>query len=293
MVLARGSSDQRGRLRGASAHEGCAAVRRHAIRRLILGFAAVAPFIAFAWWSTSPLLAIGVVFASHMLVLYPTLRANSQWLGDVVTHFETERNEVWLTIDDGPDPVDTPAFLNTLARHDARATFFTKGMRIEAQRELARAITEAGCEIANHSWSHPSGSFWCLGPDRIASEVDRAQEAIARAARIVPNRFRAPVGMKNPFVHPILESRKLHLIGWSARGFDGVDFDPQVAAGAILRDVTPGTIVLLHEGRAAADGHRLSQECLDLVLEGLDARGYRCVIPGDDQLLAGRRKTNR
>jgi peptidoglycan/xylan/chitin deacetylase (PgdA/CDA1 family) len=228
-----------------------------------------------------------------MLVLYPTLRANSQWLGDVVTRFETGRNEVWLTIDDGPDPVDTPAFLDTLARHDARATFFTKGKRLESHPGLARAITEAGCQIANHSWSHPSGSFWCLGPDRIASEVDRAQEAIARATGTAPNRFRAPVGMKNPFVHPILESRKLQLIGWSARGFDGVGFDPQEAAGAILKDVTPGAIILLHEGRATADDRRLSQECLDLVLAGLDARGYRCVIPEDDQLLAGRRKTNR
>lgn len=228
-----------------------------------------------------------------MLILYPTLRANSQWLGDVVTRFETERKEVWLTIDDGPDPVDTPAFIEMLARHDARATFFTKGMRVKAHPELARAITAAGSEVANHSWSHPSGSFWFLGPDRIASEVDRSQDAITEATGAAPRRFRAPVGMKNPFVHPILESRKLHLVGWSARGFDGVGFDPRTAASSIMKDVTPGAIILLHEGRTTADGRRISQECLEFVLEELDARGYRCVIPGDDQLLAGRRKTKR
>lgn len=228
-----------------------------------------------------------------MLILYPTLRANSQWLGDVVTRFETEKKEVWLTIDDGPDPVDTPAFLETLARHDARATFFAKGGRVEANPGLARSITASGSELANHSWSHPSGSFWFLGPDQIASEVDRSQEAITAATGAAPTRFRAPVGMKNPFVHPILESRKLYLVGWSARGFDGVGFDPRVAADSILKDVAPGGIILLHEGRAEADGRRLSQECLEFVLEALDARGYRCVIPRDDQLLAGRRKTNR
>lgn len=228
-----------------------------------------------------------------MLILYPTLRANSQWLGEVVTRFSTEQKEVWLTIDDGPDPVDTPAFLEILARYDARATFFAKGVRVEAQRELSRAVISSGNELANHSWSHPSGSFWCLAPGRIATEIDRAQAAIASVSQTTPKRFRAPVGMKNPWVHPILRRRGLRLVGWSARGFDGVGFDPRRAADAILQDVTPGAIILLHEGRTERDGRKISQECLTLVLDGLASRGYRCVIPSDGQLLAGRRKTNR
>jgi peptidoglycan/xylan/chitin deacetylase (PgdA/CDA1 family) len=228
-----------------------------------------------------------------MLILYPTLRANSQWLGEVVTRFSTEQKEVWLTIDDGPDPVDTPAILEILARYDARATFFAKGARVDAQPELAAAVATSGNELANHSWSHPSGSFWCLPPSRIASEVDRAQAAITTASASTPRRFRAPVGMKNPWVHPILRRRDLRLVGWSARGFDGVGFDPRRAADAILQDVAPGTIILLHEGRTKRDGRRISQECLTLVLDGLAGRGYRCVIPSDGQLLADRRKTNR
>ena len=97
------------------------------MRRLILGFAAVAPLVAIALWSSSIPLAIGVVLLSHMLVLYPTLRARSQWLGPVVTSFATRENEVWLTIDDGPDPRDTSEVLGILKRHAARATFFVTG----------------------------------------------------------------------------------------------------------------------------------------------------------------------
>lgn len=253
----------------------------------------MAPLIAVALWNRTPAGAIAVVFVSHMLLLYPTLRANSQWLGEVITHFATDSREVWLTIDDGPDPVDTPAILELLRRHDATATFFVKGVRVDEHPELARAIVEAGCEIGNHSWAHPSGSFWCLLPNAVAEQVDRAQARITAVAGAPPRRFRAPVGMKNPFVHPILSRRGLRLVGWSARGFDGVGFEPARAAAQILQDVTPGTIVLLHEGRASAEGTRVNQECTRLVLEGLAERGFRCVIPSDDQLLAGRRKTKR
>ena len=45
-------------------------------RRLLLGFAIVAAvFFLVAVW-THPLLALGVLFLSHMLILFPTLVAN-------------------------------------------------------------------------------------------------------------------------------------------------------------------------------------------------------------------------
>ena len=98
-------------------------------RRLILGFAIVAAvFFLVAVWA-HPLLAIGVLFFSHMLILFPTLVANCQWWGPVVTHFETTQREVWLTIDDGPDPIHTPRMLELLQRFNARATFFVIGER--------------------------------------------------------------------------------------------------------------------------------------------------------------------
>ena len=48
---------------------------------------------------------------------------NCAWFGPVVTHFATPRREVWLTIDDGPDPEDTPRLLDVLDAAGARATF--------------------------------------------------------------------------------------------------------------------------------------------------------------------------
>lgn len=254
------------------------------MRAFILLFAAAAPFLTIGLWPVSWPLAIGVLFASHLMILYPTLRARSQWLGPVVTRFETTEPAVWLTIDDGPTP-DSTEILEILARHETRATFFVKGILVESQHELTRAIHDAGHEIANHSHSHPSATFWCLHPVAIAREIEACNHAIERITGARPARFRAPVGMKNPFVHPILARLDMPLVAWTSRGFDGVDgLDPDIAAERILENANPGAIILMHQGVKDSDGHLASGRCLDLVLSGLAERGLKCVIPSDEQL---------
>lgn len=249
------------------------------MRRLIVAFFFVAPLIAIPLWLVSPPAAIAVVFVSHMLVLYPTLRPSSQWLGPVVRSFATESNEVWLTIDDGPDARQTPQILSLLRSHGAAATFFVKGVNLDAHPELAREITAAGSELANHSYSHPSGTFWALPSRRIAREIDRCQASIAATGVAPPSRFRAPVGMKNPFVHPLLARRNLRLIGWSARAFDGVG---AVTADKVLArldsHIRPGAIILLHEGRPN------NVTIVEALLVELKRRGFRAVVPADSQL---------
>ena len=257
------------------------------MRSAILLFAAVAPFLTVGLWPFSWPFAIGLLFASHMLVLYPTLRARSQWLGPVLTRFETSRPEVWLTIDDGPTP-DSIEILDILRRHDAKATFFVKGVLAARNADVVRRIADAGHEIANHSHAHPSATFWCLPPGAIAREIETCNDAVESVTGRRPTRFRAPVGMKNPFVHPILDRLGMPLVAWSARGFDGVDgFDPRSVADRILADVTPGAIILMHQGVTGADGTPVSARCLDYVLSGLTDRGYSCVIPSTARLVTG------
>jgi peptidoglycan/xylan/chitin deacetylase (PgdA/CDA1 family) len=208
-----------------------------------------------------------------MLILYPTLVANSQWWGPVITHFETTEREVWLTIDDGPDPVHTPRILEILRRFEAKATFFVIGERAAKFPNELAAIRADGHEIANHSATHPSATFWCLPPARIAKEID--QWACAGPARY----FRAPAGMKNFFVHPALKRREMELVGWSVRGLDTVSSDPDAVAARILRGAKPGAIILLHEGHRTATEPDFHPRCLERTLAALTNANYRCVLP--------------
>ncbi|HEV2722466.1 MAG TPA: polysaccharide deacetylase family protein, partial [Thermoanaerobaculia bacterium] len=113
------------------------------------------------------------------------------------------------------------------------------------------------------SMTHPSATWWCLGPRRLAEEIGHERW------------FRAPVGMKNPFVHPILAKRGMRLIGWSVRGLDTIGGD---AVARVMRGVRPGAIVVLHQGRPS------SLQTIERVVEALQGAGYALVIPDDARL---------
>ena len=256
-------------------------MRSNRSRWAIICFPIFAALVFVGLVSFHPWLALGVLFVSHLLVLFPTLVANCQWWGPVITHFETARREVWLTIDDGPDQAHTPRMLELLARFEAHATFFVIGEKAERLPNEIAGIEEAGHAVANHTWSHPSGTFWAYPPRRIAAEIDRHPIA----ARF----FRAPAGLKNFFLHPLLARRGMLLVGWTVRGLDTVSSDAAAVAQRIRRGLRPGAIILLHEGHRTESAPDFHPRCLELTLELLAAEGYRCVLPAPEQLRAGGR----
>jgi Predicted xylanase/chitin deacetylase len=245
------------------------------IRRFILGFAIFAALFFLGTIAFYPGIALAVLFLSHLLLLYPTLVANCQWWGPVVTHFETPRREVWLTIDDGPNPVHTPRMLALLREFDARATFFVIGKYATKFPDLVTAVCAEGHEIANHTATHASASFWAFGPRQIASQIYEVG--------LTTSAFRAPAGLKNFFVHPALARRRLALVGWSVRGLDTVSSDAEAVADRILRGTKPGAIILLHEGHRLPSEPDFHPRCLEATLRRLTNAGYRCVLPSPAQ----------
>lgn len=213
-------------------------------------------------------------FGPDPWLLYQILAPASCGFGPTYSRFPTAAKEVWLTIDDGPDPFTTPALLDLLDRHQARATFFAIGAQVDAHPELAACIVQRGHEVGNHTQNHPPYEIWRSWPRATAREIDGCQRAIARACGHAPTRFRAPVGVKNLFLHGLLRRRGLDFIAWSSRGFDCI-LKPDTALKRILRDVRPGAIVLAHEGK----GDLARVALIERLLQELTARGYRAVIP--------------
>lgn len=252
-------------------------------RRAILAFVFLAPVLAFLLIRVNLVVALAPIFLSHVLLLYPTLVPNCQWFGPVFRSFETNEPEIWLTIDDGPSPAHTIALLELLDRFQAQATFFLIGKNAEQYPHLVTEILARGHSIANHTYTHRSGSFWIAGPGRIAAEIDRCAELLRTAPDRPAHFFRAPAGLKNLFVHPELDRRGLALIGWTVRGLDTIRRDPAKVADRIVRNIRPGAIVLLHEGQRAEKNPQFNPRCVELTLSGLAEKGYRCVIPQPEQ----------
>jgi peptidoglycan/xylan/chitin deacetylase (PgdA/CDA1 family) len=220
-------------------------------------------------------LGIGAIVLDHAKYFWGSLWPHSRVLGPLLQRLQTQDKVVWLTIDDGPS-ADTRAILDLLDAHAARATFFLVGERAEAMPGSVREILARGHAIGNHTQQHVSGRFWALGPKRMGEEIGRAQATLTRLAGAPPCWFRAVAGMANPFVAPALAAHGLRRVSWSARGFDAVDANTDRVFARLARGIAPGAILLLHE--AGPDSVVLMQR----VLDALDARGYRTVLPDAD-----------
>ena len=228
-----------------------------------------------------PVAALVVLFAPDPWLFVQFILPSQQAFGPAIRSFETDRNEVWLTIDDGPDPASTPRVLELLKAHGAKATFFVVGSQVAKHPDLARMIVAEGHTIANHTLTHPLGTFWCASPSRTAREIEGCIGALLIADAPFERYFRPPVGVRNPFLEPQLAARGMRLVLWNARGFDGGSRSAVSALAAISGSVKPGAILLSHEaGPGAAKRIRF----LELLLEHLAERRLTCVLPRPDRL---------
>ena len=230
--------------------------------------------VAWAWWRFGTHVGLPLLLASHAVFLWGTMWPRSRLFGPVLSRLPTDDKVAWLTIDDGPS-TETRAILDLLDARGAKATFFLVGERAARRPDDVRDILRRGHGIGNHSASHPSGTFWMLGPKRMRSKIERTQQIFRDIAGNAPRWFRAVVGMANPFVSAPLRDLGLARVAWCARGFDAVAADPASVVVRIERGLRPGAIVLLHEGAA----HGRNVETIGLLLDRLEALGYRCVLP--------------
>jgi len=112
-----------------------------------------------------------------------------------------------------------------------------------------------------------------MSPAGIAAEIERAQDTIASVTGQRPQFFRAPAGLRSPFLEPVLSRMGLRLASWTRRGFDTVNPDPGVVLQRLTRGLQGGDILLLHDGHAAStsSGTPVILEVLPLLLQAVCA----------------------
>ena len=196
---------------------------------------------------------LAALVANHLLLTLLGLWPRSQGLGSNWTQLPaaaTARNEIALTIDDGPDPLVTPQVLDILDQHQVRATFFCVGEKAARYPDLCRDIVRRGHTIENHT-QHHSHYFALMGMRGFTRELQAAQQSLSALTGVTPRFFRAPAGLRNPLLEPVLVKLGLQLTSWSVRGFDTQHTDPARITKRLLKKLRAGAIVLMHDGNAA------------------------------------------
>ena len=177
-----------------------------------------------------------------------------------------QRPVVYLTFDDGPDPVVTPFVLDQLAHYGMYATFFCIGKNVEAHPEVYARILSAGHRTGNHTHHHLNG--WKTDDDTYLADI-------FRAARLIDSDlFRPPYGRigsgqlrrlrhLSPVMRPVM---------WSVLSGD---FDPGISPARCIRNVLdharPGSVITFHDSEKAFP---VLREALPVILEDFRRKGW-------------------
>jgi peptidoglycan/xylan/chitin deacetylase (PgdA/CDA1 family) len=187
-----------------------------------------------------------------------------------ITRVATARPVVALTFDDGPHPSLTPQLMDILASRGVRATFYVIGNRVVRHPQLMQRLVDAGHEIGNHTWSHPS--LFGYSDDGVLGQLDRTTQAVYDAVGRPPVTMRPPYGNLYPRQRLMIhERRNLPTVLWSVDPEDWRRPGSSVVAQRIVSRSHPGAVILAH------DIHGPTVRAMPAAIDGLIARGFEFV----------------
>ncbi len=219
----------------------------------------------------------GLALSGAGFLAYAARGRSAQIFGRSEYRGSPAHRAIALTFDDGPSE-STPALLDLLEAQQVPATFFQCGANIRRLPEIARQVVERGHEIGNHSDSH--AAMYLRSADFILREFAGAQDTIGETLGVRARLLRAPFGTRW-FGFDSMQ-RKLGLCGvmWTVIGRDWV-LDAGRVADRVLRTVTNGGIICLHDGRELMRKPNIEStiEAARRVIPELRERGYRfCTV---------------
>lgn len=214
------------------------------------------------------------------MTLLHTRRFASWARGHLLCRVPDVTDRFSLTFDDGPSAAATPRILDTLARRDARATFFTLAANVRRSPGLVARMVREGHEVAAHGdlhWPLP-----LLLPAGIRGEIRRSVAAVVAAGAAAPRFYRPPFGFMMPGQAAFVRGLGLEpVLG------DIYPEDPQrPGVERIVRRVVTrlraGSIVILHDGSPVGEPDRgQTIAALDPILDHAAAAGLRAVTLGE------------
>jgi len=216
-------------------------------------------------------LSAAAMTAYFALVLAGVLVLRWRVFVDAVVRGPRGARGVALTFDDGPHPKWTPRVLATLARHDAKATFFLVARKAEEHPDVVRAILDAGHAVGLHSYAHDR-LFALRREGRVRGDLERGIAALEKLTGSRPTLFRPPIGHTNPVIARVVDKLDLTVVGWSAAGRDGVaSANVEDVVSRVRRDLRDGAIVLLHDAPEKGNREPAAVKALPLILDALAA----------------------
>lgn len=184
-----------------------------------------------------------------------------------------EKKYVCLSFDDGPNNVPGDNTMNDmldiLEKYNAKASFFLIGNKInEENKKVIRRAFEMGCDIQNHSWTHPAMAD--LSIEQMKDEFQKCDDAIFEITGKRPEFFRPPFISVSANMY---EAIPLPFIcGRGCNDWEN-DKDADYRYEHMKQATENGTIYLLH----VMEGNKATLDACERIIPELQSQGYEFV----------------
>ena len=187
-----------------------------------------------------------------------------------IWNIDTQKQELYLTFDDGPTPEITSWVLEQLKQYNAKATFFCIGHNIEKYPEIFEKIINEGHSIGNHTHNHLKG--WKHKTKDYLVDVEKAQKIIdlsksqreaechtelVEVSKTNHKLFRPPYGK-----FKTKQAKQLQKLGYKTVMWDVLSFDWSIKVSKdqcfdnIVNSAKEGSIIVMHDSLKAEQNLR-------------------------------------
>lgn len=187
-----------------------------------------------------------------------------------------EEKVVSLSFDAAWGNEQTEGLLKTLEEYNVKTTFFLVGEWVEKYAESVKDIFDAGHDVGNHSDTH--AHLPEMGKEQIIDDLNACNDKIEEITSVRPTLFRPPYGDYNNTLVEATDSMPMYNVQWDIDSLDWKDPSPQDMVDRIVKNLRPGSIILMHNGA------KNTPEALPLIIEAIFDQGYE-IVPISEILL--------
>ncbi|CAM3777719.1 polysaccharide deacetylase family protein [Alicyclobacillus pomorum] len=192
---------------------------------------------------------------------------------EIILEGPTNKREVALTFDDGPDDLWTPRIQQVLDAYRIKATFMCVGQRVQSNPRILRRLVRDGHIVGNHSWSHPN--FTKIPASQVPVQIEETTNLIHRVAGVRPRFFRPPYGaLDNEVIREVI-ALKDKILFWNVDSLDWSGLTAEQVSVNVLAHTKPGSIILMHSAGGRGESLNDTVQALPHIIRTLRGGGYQ------------------
>lgn len=215
--------------------------------------------------------------SSTALVATYGARLIQRWYRDLVWRGHGDEPTLYLTFDDGPSPSLSDRLLSILDRFEAKATFFLIGEHAARDPDWVQRAAAQGHSIGNHTQTH--ADLWQTSAEATLRELETATQVLHDLVESPIRWVRPPYGRVSDTLRAWSRHRRQRIAMWDVMPADFMTGTTQgQLERRLLRQVRPGSVVVLHDHPVAAEK---TPAALETLLHTFSDRGWRFrALPG-------------